>query len=136
MSTEEGQPDADSLVSALAQRLDIEAQRIGTTARLALAEARLAASSAGLLLLFVLLSAATLMFSWLLLIALIWQGLLILGLPSIAALAILLGVHLVAVAALLFASWRVSRNLAFTHTRRVLAKAPYNASDTDTDKVV
>ena len=121
--------DSDSLVAALAQRLDSEIQRIGTTARLVLAETRLAASSAGLLLLFVLLSATTLFISWLLLMALVWQGLVLLGLSAITALAILLGVHLFTAAALLFASWRLSRHLAFTHSRRALAKVQTVATE-------
>lgn len=118
---QEGQPDSSGLVSALADRLNSEVQRIGVTARLALAETSLAASSAGLLLLFVLLSAALLFVCWLLLMALAWQGLLALGLSTVTALTVLLGVHLFAVCALLLASWRLSRNMAFTQTRKALA---------------
>ena len=111
----------DSLVGAVAERLDAEIKRTGSLARLALAESRLAATSLALLLLLALLGAVLIVVVWLLVMALLHHWLRLAGMSTGWALAVLLGVHLIAGVALAAAARKISRHLSFRRTRRALS---------------
>ena len=113
--------DTDGLIGAIAERLSAELERGTTTLRLALAETRLAASSAALLLGIVLALVALALLIWLLLVALAGYGLWRLGLSPAAVLALLLAVHAGAALALALLARRLAADLRFAHTRRALS---------------
>ena len=113
--------DPEGLLGALGERLSAQLARGTTTLRLALAEMRLAASSAAVLLGIVLVGAALAIVTWLLLAALVGYGLWRLGLSPAAVLGVLLLVHLVAALVLALLARRLAADLRFAHTRRALA---------------
>lgn len=123
----------DGLVGALGERLSAELERGATTLRLALAETRLAASSAALLVGIVLACAVLALVVWLLLVALVAHALWWLGLPIPLVLLLLIGVHVLAALVLALVARRLLRDLRFAHTRRALADArPGRAPPGDT----
>ena len=98
----EPSPTTDGLLGAFAERLRAQFDRGSSTLRLALAESRLAASSAALLLGIAVAGAALAVIVWLLLVALAAYALWLLGASPGLALGVLLLAHLVA----LGAPWR------------------------------
>ena len=113
----------DGVVGAFAERLSAELERGATTLRLALAETRLAASSAALLVGIVVACAVLALVVWLLLVALAGHALWWLGLPIPLVLLLLIGVHAAALLALAVLARRLLGDLRFAHTRRALADA-------------
>ena len=112
----------DGLVGALGERVLAQFERGSGTLRLALAETRLAASSAALLLAIAVLGAALAIVAWLLLMALVGYLLWLAGVPLAAVLLLLLAAHAGAAAALALVAKRLSHDLAFARTRRALAR--------------
>lgn len=130
---------ADGLADAVGERVLALVDEGMTTVRLALAETRLAASAAALLLGLVIVGAALLIVVWLLLVALAGVALAALGLGPATTLALLLLAHLVALAALALLARALARELAFARTRSALAArrppavAPDAAPDADAE---
>lgn len=123
MSAHDG--DTDGIVGALGERLSAAIEHGATALRLALAETRLAATSAALLVGIALAAVVLAILIWLQLIALAGYGLWSLGLSPALALLVLLGVHVAAALALGLFARRLTRDLKFAHTRRALADAAH-----------
>lgn len=114
-------PTADSLAGSLFERVHASVTTLSAAFQLALAEARLAATSAGLLLLIGILLLAMVLIIWLLCVALLGVLLHTAGLSVAVVLLILLGLHLAISAGLLWFGRRLSGHLSFSHTRDALA---------------
>jgi len=121
--------DTDGIVGALGERLSAGIEHGATTLRLALAETRLAATSAILLVGIALGTLVLAILIWLLLVALAGYGLWAIGLSPAFALLVLLGVHVAAALALGLLARRLMRDLRFAHTRRALADARFAAPE-------
>ena len=127
---EKGAPEStDGLLAALGERVLAQAERGSGTLRLALAETRLAASSAAVLLAIAILGAALAIVMWLLLMALAGYLLWLVGVPLAGVLVTLLLAHAGAAFGLALAARRLSRDLAFAHTRRALARGELSAPE-------
>lgn len=117
-------PTTDGIIAALGERVAAQIDRGGSTLQLALAETRLAAVSAALLIGLAVAAALLVIVVWLLLCALAGYGLWSLGLALPWTLLVLLLLHGLALAGLAWTGRRLANDLAFAETRRVLRKAP------------
>jgi len=113
----------ERLVDAAGERLSALLDRGTSTARLALAETRLAASSAALLVGLAVAAIALAFVIWIQLLVLAGYGLWGLGLTPAGSMLVLLGVHLAIAAVIGLLARRLAADLRFAHTRRALSSA-------------
>ncbi len=113
-------PDVQDVISLLLERALATADVTTATLKLALAEAKLAVSSAGLLAAFLVVLVVMIPITWLVALATAFAGLQSLGLGALPSLAILLTLQLMICAALALVILKLARMMAFQRTRQAL----------------
>ncbi len=128
-STATKTPDVQDVVTLLLERALATADVTTTTLKLAVAEARLAASSAGLMVAFVVVLIVMIPITWLVALATAFAALQSMGLSALWSLLILLAVQLVVCALIVWTILKLSRLLAFNRTREALRSSLTSTED-------
>lgn len=122
-------PHVHDVVTLLLERALATADVTTTTLKLAVAEARLAASSAGLMAAFLVVLVVMIPITWLVALATAFAALQSLGLSALSSLLILLGLQLVICALIAWTILKLSRLLAFKRTREALRSSLNSTED-------
>ncbi len=122
-------PHVQDVVTLLLERALATADVTTTTLKLAVAEARLAASSAGLMAAFLVVLVVMIPITWLVALATAFAALQSMGLSALSSLLILLGLQLVICALIAWTILKLSRLLAFKRTREALRSSLNSTED-------
>ena len=122
-------PHVQDVVTLLLERALATADVTTTTLKLAVAEARLAASSAGLMAAFLVVLVVMIPITWLVALATAFAALQSMGLSALSSLLILLGLQLMICALIAWTILKLSRLLAFKRTREALRSSLNSTED-------
>jgi Ca2+/Na+ antiporter len=114
---------AQDVIGVLKTRLTTTIDLTAATARLAVAETKLAVSSGALIIVCLVMLSIMILITWMVALATAFAALQLLGLTTLASLSCLLILQLLICAAIVYAMLKLRKNLSFPLTRQALRQA-------------